>query len=75
MNEEENPYWNSRYVALYQRLFFLYVEKDVNPDWAGEAASIAFQWLTGWTWEDWFKAHLACKKDVLPEQKSPNRGD
>lgn len=44
--------WLNR--RLYQKLFILYYDKYIDPDGAGKAAAVAFQWITGKKWHDQF---------------------
>ena len=50
---------NWRYRRLYRRLLWLYVSKTNNADEAGYQAATAFQWITGYSWTEWFNNQIS----------------
>lgn len=47
-----------RYRRLYRQLFMLYASKFDQADIAASEASIAFLWMTGYRWNEWFESQL-----------------
>ena len=54
MSRTSKIYNRWRYRRLFRKLFFLYAQKHKYADAAGQEAAIAFQWLSGFEYNELF---------------------